>query len=218
MSPKPADPTVADALVRSAARLLSTEGRDAVSARRLAREVGTSTMAVYTHFGGMDELLLAVRREGFRRFGTVIDSPTTTDDPVADWMVQGWAYRRFALDEPHMWSVIFGDVGLDLPVSTLDAAAALATFTALSSRIDRCVELGRWRCEDTTLAAEVCWGQVHGLAGIELSGYFSDTGRDPLAAVTTALRCTSRGFGDSSDDTEASLTRARRRARDNGLL
>jgi len=33
-----------------------------VSARRLARELGTSTMVVYTHFGGMDELSRQVMR------------------------------------------------------------------------------------------------------------------------------------------------------------
>ena len=33
-----------------------------MSARRLARELGTSTMVVYTHFGGMDELSRQVMR------------------------------------------------------------------------------------------------------------------------------------------------------------
>jgi len=219
MSPKAADPAVAQALVQAAARLLGTEGRDAVSARRLAREVGASTMAVYTHFGGMDELLAAVRREGFRRFGETIDAPSATDDAVADWMVQGWAYRRFALDEPHLWTVIFGDVGVDqVAVTADDAAAALATFTALRSRIDRCVEAGRWQLDDTTLASEVCWAQVHGLAGIELAGYFADVGRDPLAAVAESQRRMSLGFGDRPEATDDSLRRSRRRARAGGLI
>ena len=56
-------------LIEAAARVLAEEGRPAVTARRLAAEVGASTMAVYTHFGSMDELLVRMCRDGFARFG-----------------------------------------------------------------------------------------------------------------------------------------------------
>src|SRR5688572_11177390 len=95
--PRPADPAVRTLLVEAAAGLLAEHGRDGVTARRLAAAVGASTQALYTHFAGVDELLAEVWREGFRRFGDALESPATTDDPVADWMVQGWEYRRFAL-------------------------------------------------------------------------------------------------------------------------
>ena len=55
------------ALIEAAARLIATEGADGLTLRRVADEVGTSTMAVYTCFGGMPELRRAVRREGFAR-------------------------------------------------------------------------------------------------------------------------------------------------------
>ncbi|HEU4841752.1 MAG TPA: helix-turn-helix domain-containing protein, partial [Ilumatobacteraceae bacterium] len=70
--PRARNPDVADRLLEAAARVLAEEGRDAVTARRLATEVGASTMAVYTHFGSMDELLLGLWREGFRRFGAAL--------------------------------------------------------------------------------------------------------------------------------------------------
>ena len=66
-------------------------------------------MAVYTNFGGMDELLLQVWRDGFARFGAALDGPPTTDDPMADFVEQGWGYRRFALDNRHLYRVMFGD-------------------------------------------------------------------------------------------------------------
>ncbi len=66
-------------------------------------------MAVYTHFGGMDELLVQMWRDGFARFGAALETPAVTDDPVADWVAQGWAYRRFALDNRHLYRVMFGD-------------------------------------------------------------------------------------------------------------
>ncbi len=47
MPPRSADPHLRDRIISTAAQLLATDG--AVSARRLARELGTSTMVVYTH-------------------------------------------------------------------------------------------------------------------------------------------------------------------------
>jgi len=65
VSPKIADPAVRTALLENAARLIATEGTTGLTLRRLAEETGTSTMAVYTHFGGMQSLRDEVRREGF---------------------------------------------------------------------------------------------------------------------------------------------------------
>ena len=56
-------------LIEAGARVLAEEGRPAVTARRLATEAGTSTMAVYTHFGSMEELFVQMCQEGFARFG-----------------------------------------------------------------------------------------------------------------------------------------------------
>ena len=119
------DPDVARRLVDAAARLLAEDGPGAVSARRLAAEVGASTMVVYTHFGSMDEVVAVVCREGFRRFAAALERTRLTDDPVADWMAQGWSYRRFALDEPHLYQAMFSpQTGLGPGSSEEDAEAA----------------------------------------------------------------------------------------------
>jgi AcrR family transcriptional regulator len=50
------------------------------SARKVAAEIGASTMAVYTHFGGMNGLLEAIIAASFERFGAALASrrqPTT---------------------------------------------------------------------------------------------------------------------------------------------
>ena len=63
--PRTADPGVRVALVERAAEMLAR--REVVTLRALVDSVGTSTMAVYTHFGGMAGLWRAVRQEGFTR-------------------------------------------------------------------------------------------------------------------------------------------------------
>src|SRR5258708_29979814 len=84
MSPRTADPALRMALVESAAKLIAEEGSGGLTLRRLAKQVGTSTMAIYTHFGGMDELRQEVRREGFRRLAQHLHAVVPSRDPVFD--------------------------------------------------------------------------------------------------------------------------------------
>ena len=204
----------AEALLYAATALLDDEGRDAVTARRLGREIGASSMAVYTYFGSMDDLMAAIWRRGFARFGAALTSVSTTADPVADWMVQGWAYRRFALANPHLYRVMFSDGLVSFTTGEqADRDAALATFIALLDRIGRCVEEGRWEVPDVPLAGELVWMSTHGHCSVELTGYFASVGRDPERLFGEEMRRISIGFGDDPDRAESSVGAARRRAR-----
>jgi AcrR family transcriptional regulator len=199
--------------VEAAAQLLATGGRDAVTARRVAAAVGTSTQAVYTHFGGMDELLAEIWREGFSRFGAALDEPAVTSDPVADWMTQGWGYRRFALRDRHLYTVMFGEGLVAFRLNDdRDREAAGGTFLSLLSRIERCVTAGRWQVDDLPTVGEVVWATVHGLCTIELTGYFDHLDRDAPSTYESALRHLAVGLGDDPTLASRSLLKARRRA------
>src|SRR5689334_4686628 len=89
-----------EALIDAGLRLLERGGVEALRARKVAAEIGSSTMAVYTHFGGMTGLIDAVAEESFARFTQALTEVPETDDPVADFLVMGIGYRRFALANP----------------------------------------------------------------------------------------------------------------------
>ena len=65
VSPRKASPAVRSELIAAAAQLLAQEGPTAFTLRRVAGAAGTTTMAIYTHFGSMDELKREVRRQGY---------------------------------------------------------------------------------------------------------------------------------------------------------
>ena len=206
-----ADPQLRERIISAAARLLATEG--GVSARRLGRELGTSTMVVYTNFDGMDELIRQVMRRGFEGFGTELDRGAVTDDAVADWMTYLWNYRRFALREPHLYSVMFGPrlAAFRLGDPT-DLEAARSTFVSLLRRIYACVNASRWEVDDATTAGEAVWSGVHGHTTLELTGFFDAVGRDPVCSYGEIHTRMSIGFGDDAVATARSLSTARRRA------
>src|ERR1700738_4078203 len=101
VSPRQADPELRAHLIEAAARLLAEEGPLALSTRRLAAAVGSSTTAVYTHFGGMDDLVRAMVHEGFGRLSERMNALGPTEDPVADVVALGMAYRENAQEHQH---------------------------------------------------------------------------------------------------------------------
>src|SRR3982751_4240050 len=101
------------ALIETAAHLIATEGPQRLTLRRLAEAVGTSTMAIYTHFGGMPELRRAVRREGFSRLAVHLARVSATDDAVADLAALGLAYYANARENPELYRVMFMEQPLD---------------------------------------------------------------------------------------------------------
>lgn len=81
MSPRALDPAIRRAVTEAAIRILGTEGRSALTTRRLAREANTSTTAVYTYFGSMDDVHRHVRRQAIGALLAALDVVGITDDP-----------------------------------------------------------------------------------------------------------------------------------------
>ncbi|MDP9067457.1 MAG: TetR/AcrR family transcriptional regulator [Actinomycetota bacterium] len=164
MSPKPPDPQVRTALIDAAARLLIQEGPGALTTRRLAREVGTSTMAVYTYFRGMEELKHELRREGFARLAALQDALPHSDDVVAEVVAQGIAYFTNALANSHLYRFMFME-----PIEEGEAEVGIETFERLVRSVQRAVEAGRFQGDPWRLATQL-WAMSHGVISLEMSG------------------------------------------------
>src|SRR5437764_10629249 len=81
VSPRAPDPELRTRLIKAAALLLVEHGPDALTTRRVGKEVGASTMAIYTYFSGMADLRRAVSSEGFARLASRLDAVRRTDEP-----------------------------------------------------------------------------------------------------------------------------------------
>lgn len=172
-------------LITVAVDLLAA-GPDAVQLRKVAAEAGTSTMAVYTHFGGMPGLVRAVVREGFLRLSAALSTVDRTDDPVADVVALGLAYRDYAIANPELYRLMFGviavrghRVGLGDPVAHAEeyqgnvARAALESFDTFVSFVDTAVAAGRVSVEPPRSLAGQLWSAMHGYVLLEIAGFSS---------------------------------------------
>jgi len=207
VSPRVADPAIRTTLIEAAARMIATEGPDALTLRRVADEVGTSTMAIYTHFGSMAELRREVRREGFARLADHLGGVARTRDTVTDLVLLGWAYFTNGVSNPHLYRAMFMEHGLDLE----DAAIGLDTFEALVNAVRRCVEAGRFDHGEPLAMATQLWSLTHGIVTLHLAGFLSfEQARDALAQAALNLFI---GYGDDRGAVQRSVERAARRVR-----
>lgn len=168
-------------LIEAAARVLDEDGPSALSTRRLARETGTSTMAVYTHFGGMPALVGAVVAEGFARLHQRVGAVPLSDDPLADLRAAAAAYRDNARDNPHLYAVMFGAVPLGLELTREQRDVGRPAFEQLVAAVTRVKSAGHLDGEPAAAAAQF-WSALHGYVMLEHAGYHHVV-RDPEDAV-----------------------------------
>jgi AcrR family transcriptional regulator len=173
-------------MLRAAVGLLDDHGPDALQTRKVASAAGTSTMAVYTHFGGMRGLIAEVAEEGLRQFDAALTVPPTAD-PVADLMVIGAAYRRYAIERPHMYRLMFGSTsahGINAPVrnvltlSVAEIEQQHPSFAHVVRVVHRTTLAGRInvRPDEVVATAAQFWALIHGFVMLELAGYYGDAG------------------------------------------
>lgn len=212
MSPRVADQEVREELLKTAARLLAREGSEALTTRRLAAEIGTSTMAVYTHFGGMDGLRRAVREEGFARLTDYFDTVSTSADPVADLSSLGWAYCFNAVANPQLYRAVF----LEPSVDEADVAIGRGAVQRPIDAVSRCIEAGRFDPADPESLAIQLWVAGHGMITGLLAHLLSlDEVIEQFSAMGRNLFV---GFGDMPDHAERSIEIAQQRMRDHAVI
>jgi AcrR family transcriptional regulator len=208
---EPSVRSVRDEMLHAAVGLLDEQGPDALQTRRVAGAAGTSTMAVYTHFGGMRGLIAAVAEESLRQFDAALSVPQT-DDPVADLVAIGMAYRGYAIDRPHMYRLMFGSTsahGINAPAGNVlkltvaEIERDIPSFAHAVRAVQRSMRAGRITvgsaADDAAVVATAAqfWAFMHGFVMLELAGFYGDDG----AAVAPVLGSLTSNFlvalGDS---------------------
>lgn len=185
--------------------MLTEQGPRSLSARALARETGTSTMAVYTYFGGMPGLVRAVIREGFARLAARLATVRPGDDPVADAFRWAAEYRESAHRSPQLYAVMFGGSSIaGFELSGEDRNIGRYTLRVARDAVPRCIAAGRFRPGDPWAIARHMWCQLHGLVSLELTGYLT---ADHFAEddFRRYLRDLAVGAGDTVAQAEASI-------------
>ena len=204
-------------LVAVTLRRLEERGVEALRARELSAEVGASTQALYTLFGGMPGLIQAAVGEGFIRLAGQVDAVPETDDPVADHLLRGWAYTDWALAHPQLYRVMFGvtdpslrhhvSVETTLAASHLSASDERTALDVLVRSVEQMISGGRLTTPEALPVARQFLSATHGYVLLEIAGAFGAPGAGLATMAGLAVNLLV-GLGDTREAAERSLLAA----------
>ena len=144
-------------IVDAAWRLLGTEGRDALTMRRLADELGIKAPSLYKHFPNKQSVEAALIDRGFLLWGNAArQASANSGDPLRNL---AGAYRAVAAAHPHLYRLMTDD--------SLDRRRLTPGIEAWSG-----APLGEHFREPE--AARAFWGFLHGMAILEIDGRFPE--------------------------------------------
>jgi AcrR family transcriptional regulator len=191
--------STADALLEAAERIVESEGLDALTVRRVADAVGTTTRAVYTVYGSKDGLVVALGSRAFELLRTQLEAQPLTADPAADLVDAGaGVFRRFAIDHPVLFRI---GVQRTLPEPVLAAGfrePARQALAGLETRVERLKKAGLLDDYTVSEAVSAFHALCEGLAAMELRSLLP--ANDEQRIWNHALTALVRGFSATEPD------------------
>ncbi|MEU7749051.1 TetR/AcrR family transcriptional regulator [Nonomuraea sp. NPDC049158] len=183
-------------LLDAAVLVLREQGAPHLTLRRVAEEARTSTMGIYTCFGGRAGLLEAIYRYGFDVLREVLlDSLDGQAEPLERIMAVAYGYREFALADPALYALMFERPLPDFdPSPELRQDALGQTFSLLTEAMAG--------SEEPTRMAYLVWTTIHGLVSIELTcslrsplpGWFLDSREEGARVLADGVSALLRGM------------------------
>jgi AcrR family transcriptional regulator len=169
---------VTDDLLRAAHEVLEKEGPGALTVRGIAARAGISTMAVYSRFGCKAKILEALYRHGFELLREELEKVPSSPSSAQDITAVGFAYRRFALNNPGLYGFMFERPlpGFD-PTLESRQDGLRTTFYILVDRVESFIKESMGGVGEPVLVSYLIWSAVHGELSLELT----QSVRTPLA-------------------------------------
>jgi AcrR family transcriptional regulator len=192
--PKSHDERTRRELLRAAEELVASHGPQALSVRMVADAAHTTTRAVYSVFGGKSGLFSALYREAFRVLIRRVEALPMTEAPDEDLVRMAiGGFRRYALEHPHLFRVVFEQRIDDGKPTEEDVEVGLEARRLLQSRVQRCAEAGLVPEAAVIRLTAAFHALCQGLASMELQGRLRQPD-DPALLWKESFIALIRGF------------------------
>lgn len=175
------------AILHAARRLYLAHGTDGVTARRVARAIGTSPTAIYLHFRGLGDILEHLRMEGHELLASYLTAVDAGLPALERLREMGKAYFRFGVEHPGYFDLMFqGRPG----TRRRREAVQREMFTLLILR--DAVQAGMARRQlrsdlDTTVVTNALWAEIHGVTALMTAGLLVETSSGRAEDVRDAV-------------------------------
>jgi AcrR family transcriptional regulator len=164
-----------NALIKAGVEILSKEGIEGLSLRKVAQRAGVSHSAPYSHFPDKQSLIAAISTEGFNQLYAELDSAVVAYPKDAKKQLQqgALAYVQFALENVDTFKIMFSGVLEKEKEYPAFVDISHKTFQRVVDVVRACQEAGILRSTPAEMMAVAVWGQVHGIVSLALEGQIS---------------------------------------------
>jgi AcrR family transcriptional regulator len=162
-----------EAVLATAEQLLSREGPQGLSVRRIADALGVSRQIVYSRFQDKPDLVRALHAEGFRRLDERLRKVPAALGALRRALAVAHAYRASALASPALYGLMFGRPVMEFePDPAARRVAEMSFGPVVDASRAWLVESGRSAApRPTLLLAKMLWSATHGVVSLELAGH-----------------------------------------------
>jgi len=159
-------------ILNQACELYLQGGIDAVSMRRLARDLGVTAPALYKHYASREEILLDVVSESYRLCAEHLSGALSGRTPLERFRLAGDGYLNFALAHPKFYEMMYAPthaLGVhEFPDKLVARMDGVGQF--FNDRVRECIEVGLLGPPDAQEVTLTLWAHAHGLISIYLRG------------------------------------------------
>lgn len=160
-------------LVEAASHILTTEGPEALTVRRIAHVLESSTKVIYNLFGGKDGVANELYLEGCDRLRQCIEAVPPHDD-VRDYVrACGWAYWEFAHANPSYYAVMFDNAIPQFQPDKTSLETVGTAFKLLVQTLSDYQARGLLPTDDIVETIRLFWAPLHGVISLYHGHHFS---------------------------------------------
>lgn len=184
-------------ILDAAGALFLEHGYEGVSMRQIAERIGYSATTIYRYYEDKDDLLFAIVREGFLRFGRQLaKAAQSSEDPRASLAALGHAYIEFGLRNPIYYRLMFMQRFDFLFESRREEKAPMIdSFGVLRQAVEEAMRSGVLRQGDPETTSTVIWAVVHGITSLAIAGAKRFNKKQVRESTELAMRMIREGLG-----------------------
>ena len=163
------------AILDAARKIIVKSGAESLSMRVLAKQVGCSPATIYKYFENKDDMLEAIRQEGWRLMNELDVEEDQPDLPILQRLeLLSQIFQKFPSRYPEHYLMMFGSI--DAAPMTIGQVLDDEGHLALSAVLQQSMESGEIRSDQYTpqQLALLIWFLSHGVAMLNLTIFRHD--------------------------------------------
>ena len=163
------------AILDAARKIIVKSGLDSLSMRGLAKQVGCSPATIYKYFENKDEIIEAIRQEGWRLMNEIDVQGDQPDLPIEKRLeLLSQIFQEFPRRYPEHYLLMFGS--MDAAPMTVEQVLTDEGHMALTALLQHNIDAGTIQAGDLTARelALLIWFLSHGVAMLRLTIFRED--------------------------------------------